>query len=228
MNLEKGVYEGYYNMYKIPKILFDEYFELFSSSIYENASINRRVSYIKNLESFSQGKAATHVLFLQQASFTGNTKTDFESYEVLAEKINTDFEYWGITEKNVIEEVSRNATMWDGFPLGAMLEYMTMEDGRVRSDHSILDGIIKPKSDPFWSTNYPPNDYNCRCSAKLVDKEPTDLNELKKERNVSSFVNKTNGFDVNWGEVDYVFPKSHTYMKTLRKYKVDAKSFTND
>lgn len=50
------------------------------------------------------------------------------------------------------------------------LQYRTAGDDRVRDEHAALDGITLPPSDPFWNENYPPNGWNCRCTAVQVRK----------------------------------------------------------
>ena len=39
-----------------------------------------------------------------------------------------------------------------------------VNDSRTRPAHRLMDGIIKPINDPFWTTRYPPNGYRCRCT----------------------------------------------------------------
>ena len=43
--------------------------------------------------------------------------------------------------------------------------YQTVGDDKVRHEHELIDGVTLPKRSAFWSTNYPPNGYNCRCQA---------------------------------------------------------------
>lgn len=45
------------------------------------------------------------------------------------------------------------------------LMYDAVDDHRTRPWHAALDNTIKRYDDPFWTTNYPPNGYNCRCQA---------------------------------------------------------------
>lgn len=42
-------------------------------------------------------------------------------------------------------------------------EYVAINDDRVRDSHAALDGVRKPKDDPFWNIYWPPNGWNCRC-----------------------------------------------------------------
>ena len=44
-------------------------------------------------------------------------------------------------------------------------KYVTAGDTRVRDSHVGLDGVTLAKDDSFWSTNYPPNGFACRCQA---------------------------------------------------------------
>jgi len=44
-------------------------------------------------------------------------------------------------------------------------KYVTAGDTRVRDSHIGLDGVTLAKTDSFWSTNYPPNGFACRCQA---------------------------------------------------------------
>jgi len=50
-------------------------------------------------------------------------------------------------------------------------EYVTMGDDRVRAEHAAMEGVTLPKADPYWTTNTPPNGWNCRCQKLLVFKD---------------------------------------------------------
>jgi SPP1 gp7 family putative phage head morphogenesis protein len=51
------------------------------------------------------------------------------------------------------------------FPL---LEFVAIEDDRVRGSHLKLDGYRAPKNDAVWQSLTPPLDYNCRCTLRPV------------------------------------------------------------
>lgn len=59
------------------------------------------------------------------------------------------------------------------------LQYLTMEDERVRESHAALEGIVLPKNDPFWQQHYPPWEWNCRCRTRTIN--PDQLDEIKEQ-----------------------------------------------
>ena len=67
--------------------------------------------------------------------------------------------------------VAYSAGQWNahqGETLGDILwgwEYSTVGDDRVRPNHAAMDGVRLPKDNPFWRTNFPPQGWNCRCTA---------------------------------------------------------------
>ena len=48
------------------------------------------------------------------------------------------------------------------------LEYMAINDSRVRPSHLDLDGVIRHIDDPFWQKYYPTNGYRCRCTTTAI------------------------------------------------------------
>lgn len=70
------------------------------------------------------------------------------------------------------------AGQWQGIQAIAdikpFLIYDAVDDHRTRPEHAALDGVIRPVGDKFWTTHFPPNGFNCRCSVIQVDKEQLD------------------------------------------------------
>lgn len=48
--------------------------------------------------------------------------------------------------------------------------YVTVGDARVRPSHAVLSGKVFPADHPFWSENYPPNGFKCRCAVQALSK----------------------------------------------------------
>jgi len=49
----------------------------------------------------------------------------------------------------------------------------------ARQQHVQWDGLILPKDDPFWDTNYPPNGFGCRCTVTGHSKAAVKRKGLK-------------------------------------------------
>lgn len=46
--------------------------------------------------------------------------------------------------------------------------YVTVGDSRVRPSHAVLSGKVFPADHPFWTENYPPNGFKCRCAVQAL------------------------------------------------------------
>lgn len=47
-------------------------------------------------------------------------------------------------------------------------QYVTVEDKRRRLTHAAMHGMVYPADHEFWSANYPPNGFRCRCSVRTL------------------------------------------------------------
>lgn len=76
-------------------------------------------------------------------------------------------------EYNFVQASAEMAAKWERFAEDGdryYLQYRTANDGKVRPTHAALHGVTLPMSDPFWEEYYPPNGWNCRCTAIQVRK----------------------------------------------------------
>lgn len=76
-------------------------------------------------------------------------------------------------EYNFVQASAEMAVKWERFAEDGdryYLQYRTANDGKVRPTHAALHGVTLPMSDPFWEEYYPPNGWNCRCTAIQVRK----------------------------------------------------------
>ena len=55
------------------------------------------------------------------------------------------------------------------------LKLVSVGDARVRPEHKVLNGTIRPFNDPFWDSNTPPLDWGCRCDLEQTDEEETEI-----------------------------------------------------
>lgn len=65
-------------------------------------------------------------------------------------------------------QVAYNRGRWEQQKRAAVsrpyLMYDAINDGRTRPNHSVMDGVVLPRDDPWWRTHYPPCGYRCRCT----------------------------------------------------------------
>ena len=96
------------------------------------------------------------------------------------------------------------------------LQYRTAGDDRVREEHTALDGITLPPSDPFWDSYLPPNGWNCRCTTVQVrkGKYPQSNPEEAAARGAACTAKpKQQIFRFNPGKQEKIFPPKHPYFK---------------
>lgn len=88
------------------------------------------------------------------------------------------------------------------------LEYDAVGDAATRPSHLELSGVVKPVDDPFWSTYYPPNGYNCRC--RVISLTPEQTNKKGGVTEGDPEVDPDNGFSQNSGKTPWQ-PKKADY-----------------
>ena len=98
------------------------------------------------------------------------------------------------------------------------LQYRTAGDDHVRPEHAALAGVTLPPSDPFWASYYPPNGWNCRCTAVQVrrDKYPETPHDEAMNRGEQALKSDKKGFfRFNSGIARKTFPDYNPY--TIRR-----------
>lgn len=144
--------------------------------IKEPASLVQK--FKKNLWQFSNAK--TYAQLKEMNSYLLN-KGRIRSYPDFLQRVrqaNKKFnENYLQAEYQTAVKGSQMAEKWKGFMKNAdlfpNLEYRTMSDDHVRPEHQILRGTVKPITDDFWKTYYPPNGWRCRCSVTQTAATPT-------------------------------------------------------
>lgn len=160
-------------------------------------------------------------------------KTPFDTFMREVKTINRDYNVNYLrAEYNFAVHSSRSAALWERFSKDAdryYLQYRTAGDERVREDHRPLHDITLPFDDPFWAEYFPPNGWNCRCTAVRVRRSkytPSDHDKAMAagERATTSLDKHGNNraaiFRFNPGAQETLFPPRHPYYKTPDKKAV--------
>lgn len=137
----------------------------------------------KNLYAFSGAKTYAELEMLNKLMYDKDGKLlPFNEFSALAKSMNVEFnKNYLQAEWQTARTAAQMAQKWqklqetkDLFP---NLKYRTVGDERVRNDHELLNGIIKPIDDAFWAKYYPPLDWRCRCDVVATAEDPTNDKE---------------------------------------------------
>lgn len=60
-------------------------------------------------------------------------------------------------------------------------QYIAVMDKRVRPSHAILHEKVYPAGHEFWTSNYPPNGFRCRCGVRTLSKRQVEKQGLTVE-----------------------------------------------
>lgn len=126
-------------------------------------------------------------------------------------------------EYNFVQASAGMAARWESFMEDGdryNLQYRTQKDNKVRPEHSALDGVTLPPSDPFWQEYFPPNGWNCRCTVVQVRKSkyPVTSHAEAMERGQEATGKDTRGiFRFNPGIEQKTVPDYNPY--TIKRCK---------
>ncbi len=227
--LFKDVHSGLINLMNLPKNLYNATGEELTEGVLKGSGVNKLIDIqapandtIRQLKkSVYQFSAAKQFQFISDMqNFLFNEKgfiRPFKEFSQFANVINDQYnKNWLEAEYVTSINMAQGASDWeriqdekDIFPY---LKYETTGDGRVRDEHSALNGIVRRVDDEFWSNFMPPNGWRCRCQA-IQRESGTDTNLSKK--NIPKLDPVFNG---NSGKRKTVFKKSHPYNRVPKKF----------
>lgn len=125
-------------------------------------------------------------------------------------------------EYNFATHSVQSAVKWQDFEKDGdryNLQYRTANDGKVRDEHQSLHNTTLPPDDPFWNSYFPPNGWNCRCTAVQVRKSKypeSNSAEAIALGDAATNSPKLKIFRFNPGKTKQVFPPKHPYYKTSK------------
>jgi SPP1 gp7 family putative phage head morphogenesis protein len=161
----------------------------------------------QNVWHFSAAKNAHQIIELNALLIDPNGKMrEWNDYKTVASKVSDKYLVQHLrTEYNHAVASAQMASQWQAFDDDAMLVYKTVGDANVRNAHATLHNIRRPKSDPFWDTYYPPNDWNCRCDVQATDSDHhTPTKDIETPTIPTLFKN-------NIAKKGMIYPPEHPY-----------------
>lgn len=99
-------------------------------------------------------------------------------------------------------------------PLSVYWRYSAIMDGQTRPTHSQKHGIVLHKDDIWWSTNYPPNDWGCRCKVRAYSKRQIEKRGWDIQKNTPEDIA---GKDWNYNIGDMASKELDTLLKQKEK-----------
>lgn len=169
----------------------------------------------KNLWQFSCAKTLTQLEYVNSLLLDKNGRVKPEHlFKADLKKANVLFNYNYLNaEYQTAKRGAQMAHLWNTFKEQAHiypnLVYRTVGDERVRPEHEILNGTVKPIDDPFWKTYYPPNGWRCRCTV-MNTSEPTTKGKKEDQSVLPEFKGNT-AID------EEIFSSKGNFFKLLNK-----------
>ncbi len=217
------------------KKLIDETYNVFNRAIADN-DIPDRMRQVLESDAFLFGGLKAHAQLSEAFSLIKDGKIkSWSEIEHEFDKLNDTYNRnWLQAEYNFAVNSAQQAANWANTdPDGRYnLQYRTALDEKVREEHAALEGITLPKEDNFWNHYYPPNGWNCRCTAVEVRKskyEESDSEKaIEKGEAATSKIgkdgkNRLEIFRFNPGKEEKLFPPKHPYGK-VKGAKIAQKS----
>lgn len=206
---------------KTYKELYGGFNQAYTSGSNKLASHTIQEAVRYNLITFSGAKTAEQVEELRKAVFSSdaNTLIPYSEFVKIALKIDEKYNLNYLqAEYDAVRRAGTMALKWQRIQRDArvypLLRYRTVGDSAVRPQHAALEGITRPVNDPFWSTAYPPNGWNCRCTVEQLREGEITSDELTEQRTDEAKIPAE--FRSNVGQSGTVFEKTHPYFQAIK------------
>ena len=180
------------------------------------AQLNRNIYTFSGAKTFQQVKDMSN--FIVDAEGFIRPFRDFKaSVDPIYSQYN---EQWLRTEFDTAKAQARSAAKWQDIQADKeilpLLRYQTALDSLVRPEHADWVGLVFPVDHPFWSSNMPPNGFNCRCGTIQLEADEAPISTMT---NVTPNTDKL--FSMNPGTDELIFKETgngrHPYFDVSRK-----------
>lgn len=185
-----------------------------------------------NVFKFAGAKSLSMMLDIRSKLVDDDGKLrTFSDFKTEALNINNKYNVnWLRAEYQQAIAQAQNASNWSGYEkdqdIYPNLRYETIGDDRVRDEHAVLNGVIKPVNDPFWNSFAPQNGWGCRCEL-IQENEDAKLTEDEEAFARGRNAKLAKPFKVNVGKTFSALPEDHPYYKNIngitdRKHQLGA------
>jgi SPP1 gp7 family putative phage head morphogenesis protein len=241
--LVESIFEGYTNIYNLPKNLYLKTADYLKEALYKgygsemdyfayNTTNYKLLNEMRNnIYLFSGAKTYTQIKEMQSFMTKDNKGLDFKKFKENAlntyEKYNVNYlasEYTTSITSGTNAVIFKDAT--ENKELFPQLKYVAIIDSLTSDECKRLNGTIADTIDPFWHIHSPPMHWNCRCSLEKISvydnkksKSKVKLDLLANE--IGPKIQDT--FKMNSGLDKEIFKKNHPYFKVSKKDKDYAK-----
>lgn len=174
------------------------------------------VFVFSGMKTYAELKEASQLLLTPE----GKIKPFYQFREDVKKVHTTYNERYLQAEHQFATGSAQMAANWANVDQSNDIQYRTAQDDRVRADHAALANITLPASDKFWNKYYPPNGWNCRCTAVEVrpgkyDRTDSDIADRLGESATTKLDKNGNNaaeiFRFNPGKQSVIFPPKHPY-----------------
>jgi hypothetical protein len=154
--------------------------------------------------------AAFKTFDLQKQLFADREKyADFNAFKKIAAARIAQYNAFQKTEYNTLVARCRSAKQFLQFQEDAdiypNIEWIATRSVSPRAEHVQYTGLILPIDDPFWNSNQPGNEYNCKCDWRRTSKDPT----AKPEKTYPP----ARGLDGNPAQTGELITEQHPYFE---------------
>lgn len=218
----QGIYNGTYNVEKLPSGLYEATKEELLQAVkegYDNDDLELLSDLDDNINMFSAAKTFQQVNEMSDSLVDddGNLLS-ITAYMALADSIfdryNND---WLGTEVDTAEWAARSASKWADFEKqdDPYLMYVAEVDDHTCPICEPLDGIVIERDDHFWDDNATPQHFDCRCNIEQV--EGIEVSEPSIETGV--VMNRLKRVKVSTqAQIKRAVEKSHEHKNPLFNY----------
>lgn len=176
-------------------------------------------SYLqKNIYAFSGAKSLTQMLQYRDLMIGSDGKIlEYNSFKkVIADQGEAFNNKYLNAEYDNAKNSAIMAHKWDNLT-SEYIEYSTVNDGRVRPEHKLLDKFTALKTDIVWRRIYPPLGFGCRCT--IIPGKPQNSEKTMTTIEASAMMKpivKDTIFDNNVGLSKVIFNENHPYFKNVK------------